>query len=209
MKYTSVFYNETNENTWLVYDENTKNGIIIDPGCSMEQIEDMISCCGVRVKYILLTHCHYDHIMSLIELKEKTGALIVTGDKGSINIGDPNINLTTYGLGYTIEDIKADVVLKDGETLVLDSLEFKCIYTPGHTNCGVCYYIENELFCGDTLFLRSCGRWDLPTGNQETLFNSIREKLYILPDETVVHSGHGHDTSIGYEKKYNFCVTAL
>ncbi len=208
MKYTSIFYNETNENTYLVFDENTKNGVIIDPGCSMEQIEKMIKENGVTVKYILLTHCHYDHIMSVVPLKEKTGAKIVTGNKGSINIGDPDINLTTYGLGYTIQGIKVDIVLEDGEELKLDGLVFKCIYTPGHTSCGVCYHIENELFCGDTLFLRSCGRWDLPTGNKEILFCSIREKLYTLPDETSVHSGHGHDTSIGYEKKFNFCVKA-
>ena len=208
MKYTSVFHNETDENTYLIFDENTKNGVIVDPGCPIEKIEKMIEENGVKVRYILLTHCHYDHIMSLIPLKERTGASIVTGDKGSINIGDPFINLTEHGLGYKIENIHSDVILKDGESLVLDGLEIKCIYTPGHTNCGVCYLVENELFAGDTLFLRSCGRWDLPTGNQKILFDSIREKLYTLPDEIVVHSGHGHDTQIGYEKKFNFCVKA-
>ena len=208
MKYTSVFHNETDENTYLIFDENTKNGVIVDPGCSIDKIEKMIEENGVNVRYILLTHCHYDHIMSLIPLKERTGASIVTGDKGSINIGDPFINLTEHGLGYKIENIHSDVVLKDGESLILDGLEIKCIYTPGHTNCGVCYLVENELFAGDTLFLRSCGRWDLPTGNQKILFESIREKIYTLPDETTVHSGHGHDTQIGYEKKFNFCVKA-
>ena len=138
------------------------------PG-SMEQIGKMIDENNVNVKYILLTHCHYDHIMSVIPLKEKTGARIVTGDKGSINLGDPDINLTPYGLGYKIEGISSDIVLKDGESLELDGLSIKCIYTPGHTNCGVCYLCGNDLFCGDTLFLRSCGRWDLPTGNQHVL----------------------------------------
>lgn len=206
MKYTSIFYNETNENTYLVYDENTKNGILIDPGCSVEQIEKLINDNGVTIRYIFITHCHYDHIMSIIPVKEMTGAKIVTGDKGSINIGNPDINLTSYRLDYRIEGIKADIILKDGEIFELDSLKFKCIYTPGHTNCGVCYLIDNELFCGDTLFLRSCGRWDLPTGNQEVLFKSIKEKLYCLPDETVIHSGHGNDSQIGYEKRFNFCV---
>lgn len=208
MEYRSIFYNETNENTYLVYDENTKNGVIIDPGCSIEQIEKLINENDVTVRYILLTHCHYDHIMSMLPLKEKTGAKLVTGDKGSRNIGDPCVNLTRSGLGYTIENVKADVILKDGEILKLDGLDIKCIYTPGHTDCGVCYYCGNELFCGDTLFLRSCGRWDLPTGDQHTLEKSIREKLYTLPDDTVVHSGHGADTAIGYEKKYNFFVKA-
>lgn len=208
MKYTSIFYNQTNENTYLVFDENTSNGVIIDPGCSMEQIEKMINDNKVNVKYILLTHCHYDHIMSIIPLKEKTGAKIVTGDKGSINLGDPDINLTPYGLGWKIEGINSDIILRDGESLELDGLSIRCIYTPGHTNCGVCYLCGKDLFCGDTLFLRSCGRWDLPTGNQLVLERSIREKLYILPDDTVVHCGHGADTTIGYEKKFNFCVKA-
>lgn len=206
MKYTSVFDLQTSENTYLVYDENTLNGVIIDPGCDMDKISKLIEENNVNVKYIFITHCHYDHIKSIVELKEKTGALIVSGDKGSENLGNPDINLTKYGLGYEIKNIKSDIVLKDGEIFDLDNLKFKCIYTPGHTSCGVCYLIENELFCGDTLFLRNCGRWDLPTGDFSTLENSIKNKLYILPDETVIHSGHGHDSNIGYEKKYNFCV---
>lgn len=206
MKYTSVFNVDTNENTYLVYDENTMNGVIIDPGCPIDKIKSMILENNVTVKYIFITHCHYDHIMSIRELKEFTNAQIVSGDNGSKNLGNPDINLSMYGLGYEICGISSDLVLNDGDCLVLDSLSFKCIYTPGHTDCGVCYLIENELFCGDTLFLRNCGRWDLPTGDFKTLENSIKTKLYTLPDETIVHSGHGHDSNIGYEKKFNFCV---
>lgn len=206
MKYTSVFDLETSENTYLVYDENTLNGVIIDPGCDFDKIKKMIDDNNVKVKYIFITHCHYDHIKSIVELKDKTGALIVSGDKGSENLGNPDINLTKYGLGYEIKNIKSDIVLNDGEIFKLDSMEFKCIYTPGHTNCGVCYLIDNELFCGDTLFLRNCGRCDLPTGDFKTLESSIRNKLYVLSDETVIHSGHGNDSTIGYEKKFNFYV---
>lgn len=206
MKYTSVFDLETSENTYLVYDENTLNGVIIDPGCEFDKIKKLIDDNNVKVKYIFITHCHYDHIKSIVELKEKTGALIVSGDKGSENLGNPDINLTKYGLGYEIKNIKSDVILNDGEIFDLDSLEFKCIYTPGHTSCGVCYLIDNELFCGDTLFLRNCGRCDLPTGDFKILESSIKNKLYILPDETVIHSGHGNDSTIGYEKKFNFYV---
>lgn len=206
MKYTSVFDLQTSENTYLIYDEDTLNGVIIDPGCEIDKISKMIEYNNVSVKYIFVTHCHYDHIKSIIELKEKTGALIVSGDKGALNLGNPAINLTKHGLGYEIKDIKPDVILNDGEILDLDSLKFKCIYTPGHTSCGVCYLIENELFCGDTLFLRNCGRCDLPTGDFKTLENSIKNKLYILPDEIIIHSGHGNDSTIGYEKKFNFYV---
>ena len=80
------------------------------------------------------------------------------------------------------------------------------MYTPGHTNCGVCYLMGNHIFVGDTLFLRNCGRWDLPTGDEMTLRKSIKEKLYTLPDDITVHCGHGSDTAIGYEKKFNFYV---
>ena len=208
MRYISDFCNETNENTYLIYDENTKNGVVIDPGCTMEQINKLISDNSVNVKYILLTHCHYDHIMSLLPLKESTGAAVVTGDAGDPNLGDPAVNLTRSGLGYPIEGIHPDRVLGDGEELLLDGLKIKCLYTPGHTNCGVCYLCGGHLFCGDTLFLRSCGRWDLPTGDMHTLKDSIRNVLYALPDDTVVHSGHGADTTIGYEKKFNFFVKA-
>lgn len=206
MQYTSIFSNDINENTYLVYDEITKNGVIIDPGCKIEKILELISEHKVNIKYILITHCHYDHIASLKELYEITHAKIVTGDNGNDNIGDIEKNLSPYGLGYEIKDISADIILKDGETLTLDGLTFKCIYTPGHTNCCVCYLIDNELFAGDTLFLRSVGRWDLPTGDFNTLEKSIKEKLYILSDNVNVHSGHGADTTIGYEKKYNFSI---
>lgn len=206
MIYTSIFHNETSENTYLLYDENTKNGVIIDPGCKIEKILEMISENGVDIKYILLTHCHYDHIASLIELREITQAKVVTGDNGSSNIGDIEKNLSPYGLGYEIKDISSDIILSDGEKLTLDGLNIKCIYTPGHTNCGVCYLCENELFSGDTLFLRTVGRWDLPTGDYEILKKSIKEKIYTLPDEINVHPGHGDRTTIGYEKKFNFSV---
>lgn len=206
MKFDSIFYTDTTENCYLVYDEKTRNGAVIDPGCSVESIMEMVKKNCVNVKYIMLTHCHYDHIMSLIPLKEKTGAKIITGDMGSRNIGNPDINLTYHGLGYEIEGINSDIILKDGEIFEMDGVKIKCIYTPGHTNCGVCYLSENELFCGDTLFLRSCGRWDLPTGDFKTLEKSIKEKLYVLPDETRIHSGHGADSTIGYEKKFNFCI---
>ena len=82
----------------------------------------------------------------------------------------------------------------------------KCIYTPGHTNCSVCYLFGKEMFCGDTLFLRNCGRWDLPTGNEEDLRKSVKEKIYTLDENIILHPGHGEDTSIGYEKKFNFYI---
>ena len=203
MIYKSISYSD---NTYLVYDESTRNGVIIDPGCTMDKIEKLIDDNNVHVKYIFLTHCHYDHIENVNPLKEKTGALVVSGDKCSENAGDVSKNLSLYGVGYKITGVKSDIILKDGDELKLDSLTFKCIYTPGHTDCGVCYLCENELFSGDTLFLRNVGRWDLPTGDLTALEKSIKGKLYTLPESTGVHPGHGNSTTIGYEKKFNLVV---
>ncbi len=195
------------ENTYIVYDENTKNGVIIDPGYKCDGILKSAADDGINIKYIFITHCHYDHIAYLEELREKTKSLLLSSEKGSINIGDPDINLSFSGLGYVLSAKKSDIILKDNEEFNIDGLNIKCIYTPGHTNDGVCYLFNNKkLFSGDTLFLRSIGRHDLPTGNSDELINSIKNKLYILDDEIEVFPGHGESTSIGYEKKFNMFV---
>lgn len=205
MKIEIIENYHTNENTYLVHDG--AEALVIDPGSSAEKIMSAAKNAGVDITHILLTHCHYDHIEGLAALRGRTGAAVVTGKYGSINITDPIINLTaSVGSGTSHE--KADIILGDGEEKLLGAFKIKCIYTPGHTNCSVCYLCGNALFAGDTLFLRNVGRWDLPTGNEEALRASIREKLYSLPDDTDVYPGHGDKTSIGYEKKFNFYVKA-
>lgn len=195
------------ENTYIVYDENTKNGLVIDPGYNCDGILKAASDDEVNIKYILITHCHYDHISDLEELRERTKAPLVSSKWGSVNIGNPDINHSVLGLGYALSAKKSEIILNDNEELTLDSIKIKCIYTPGHTNCGVSYLInDKKLFVGDTLFLRSIGRSDLPTGDSETLVSSIKNKLYTLDDEIDVFTGHGPVTTIGYEKKFNMFV---
>ena len=194
----------TDENTYIIYENN--DAVVIDPGNSADKIIKTADELGKEIKYILLTHCHYDHIEFLEELREKTGAMVVSSDKCSVNIGDPNINLTLHGLGHEIFAKKSDIIMSDGDVKNFCGIDFKCIYTPGHTNCGVCYLAEDNLFAGDTLFLRSVGRTDLPTGDADMLVSSIKNKLYTLDDDIKVYSGHGKPTTIGYEKKYNFFV---
>lgn len=194
----------TDENTYIVYKND--GAIVIDPGNSADEIIKKANELGVKIKYIFITHCHYDHIEYLEELRSKTGAELVSSKFGSINIGDPSINLSVSGLGYEISAKKSDIIMNDNEEKAFCGMNFKCIYTPGHTNCGACYLSENNLFTGDTLFLRSIGRSDLPTGNSDTLFNSIKEKLYTLDENIKCFCGHGKPTEIGYEKKFNFYV---
>lgn len=194
----------------LYSDENTyfiiKNGeaIIIDPGCPFDKIKDFSE--NIKIKYIFLTHCHYDHISTVNDIINLTGAKVCCSKECSEHIKNINISLTKMGLGipYVIEN--TDIIFDDGEKFIFNGETIKIIKTPGHTSCSVCYMINNNLFSGDTLFFQNVGRWDLPTGNGANLTSSVKEKLYILPDETIVYPGHGRKTSIGYEKKYNMYI---
>ena len=116
---------------------------------------------------------------------------------------NPRLNLTAViGMGY---GIKPDKTFSDGEVVSIGGFEFKVIHTPGHTQGGACYYFEQDkkLFSGDTLFAETVGRTDFPTGSGRTLINSIKDKLFVLSDDTVVYPGHNDYTTIGHEKKYN------
>ena len=186
---------ENAENTYIIT-ENERS-VVIDPGLDFDEILKNAE----KIEYILLTHCHFDHIETLVSLKEKTGAKIVFSDVNNLNNEDINLSKMVYGKNIGTEP---DILVSDGENL--EFLNIKCIKTPGHTSCGMCYLLENNLFSGDTLFSKSVGRWDLPTGDFKTLKNSILKKLYTLPDETVVFPGHGESTTIGEEKKFNSVI---
>lgn len=192
------------QNCYLVYDDN-KNGFLIDPGFDTLKILKAIEQIGVNVSHILLTHCHYDHIYSVNELRGHKK--LVCGEKCSENIGRTSRNLSaSFGAPFTVEP--ADIIVSDNEEITIGDIKIKCIASPGHSECSFCYLVDNMLFAGDTLFCRNVGRWDLPSGDEQSLRDSIKQKLYTLPDNTKVFSGHGADTEIGYEKKYNFYVTA-
>ena len=192
------------ENCYLVFDDE-KNGIIIDPGSEAEEIEALINELGVKVSDILLTHCHYDHIWGLKELKKKLNAKVSSSFECNQNIQNPNVNMSFFQ-ERVLKEEPSDNILTDGAILSVGNLKIKAIHTPGHTNGGMCFLIEDHLFSGDTLFLRSIGRCDLPKGDEEALKKSIKEKLYTLDDDIIVHPGHGNDTKIYYEKRYNMYV---
>ena len=206
MKFKRIENYKTSENSYIVYDEASKNGFVIDPGCETEDILKAAAEDEIDIKYVFLTHCHYDHIEYMEDLREKTSALLVCSKNCADNIKNPMINLSQMGLGYKIIAKDAEIVLDDNEDFKLDGINVKCIYTPGHTNCSACFMVENEIFCGDTLFLRNCGRWDLPTGDEMTLVKSVKEKIYTLDENINLHPGHGEKTTIGYEKKFNFFI---
>ena len=197
---------DNNQNCYIVYDDSLE-GIVIDPGSDGEEIFDKIKKLGIRIKYILLTHCHYDHIEGLGILRKLTGAEVVASFECNLGIQSASINLSML-FSDQISEEPADLIINDSDIIKAGNMEIKVITTPGHTKGGVSFLIDNELFSGDTLFLRSVGRTDFPGGSSDTLIKSIKEKLYILDDDTIVHPGHGNDTKIDYEKRYNMFVKA-
>ena len=189
-------------NIYLVADEKSSEAVLIDATQDLPEIQKAVKDLGVKVKYILLTHGHFDHILGLNSLKKSLNAPAVIC-KDDLVISD-NINEFTrlFGLPDSVPP-KYDMYIKDGDEILLGSYKIKVIYTPGHTEGGVCYLVDGKLFSGDTLFRGSVGRTDLFGGNFGKLSDSIKNKLFKLDDKIEVFPGHGDMTTIGFEKKYN------
>ena len=200
MKY-KIYNLETSlgTNTYLVWDEISKEASIIDPSNEGRDVLDFIKDNNLKIKYIINTHAHYDHIGGNDFFKEKLNVPICTSKEASEAISDPKQNLSAY-TGDEVSSSKADKILFDNDILKLGNKELNIITTPGHSACGISIYCDNLLFSGDTLFAESVGRTDLPGGNMNTLIKSIKEKLFILPDDTIVLPGHGGSTTIEDEK---------
>ena len=190
-------------NCYFLYREDAKECILIDPADQGQQIYNALSKNGFTIQAILVTHGHFDHIWGANEVRSLAGVKMYAYEQEKELLNSEKLNVSKgAGRPYTVE---ADIYLKDGETLTVADMTCKCIATPGHTAGSCCYYFEDAgiLVSGDTLFQESVGRTDLPTGNMRTLMNSVKQKLFVLPEETKVYPGHGESTTIGYEKKYN------
>ncbi len=192
-------------NCYLIADDDTKNAVLFDAPAACDKILDYCEKNDISIKYICLTHAHFDHILALNELKERTGAQLFLHEKEEKYLKDPKLNLVG-AVDFEVIIPKADRLLKDGDVVELDSLSFKVIHTPGHTEGGACYLIEDILISGDTLFSGSIGRYDFPLGSLEDELRSIKEKLLVLDDETKVYPGHGFSTTIGKQRKENPCL---
>lgn len=179
------------ENCYIIQDEKTKETMIIDPGNVSEHLTETLDAMQVKMKYILLTHCHGDHICGVQKIKEKYGGKILIHRIDAIGLKDININLSTH-IGLEPVILQEDARIDDGDLLHVGDLEFKVIYTPGHTAGSISLYCEKEkmLFSGDTLFRGSWGRTDLPTSSFDDIITSITNKLINLPDDTIVYPGH-------------------
>ncbi|HEY1045636.1 MAG TPA: MBL fold metallo-hydrolase [Bacteroidia bacterium] len=200
-------FNPFSENTYVVYNE-TGDCIIFDPGLynAHDEIElsQFIEHKELKPAYLINTHCHIDHIMGNEYISKKYG-LELYAHKLEVDI--LKMGRTTalmYGLHY---NPSPEIVhyIDENDVIQLGKESLKILFTPGHSPGSICFYSESSEFVisGDVLFRQSIGRSDLPGGKHETLVNSIKTQMYNLPDETIVYSGHGPETQIGYEKIYN------
>jgi len=190
------------KNGYLIYFEDENSAAIIDPGDEALLLLNFIQEKKLTIEYIVLTHAHIDHIIGVRVIKNATGALIMLHPEDEF-LYNGLVNQAEW-FGYPAESAPpVDKYLYDNQILNIGKHHIKIIHTPGHTPGGVSFLIENNLFCGDTLFEGSIGRTDLEGGDYDKLIQSIKQKLFILPDDTIVYPGHGPPTTIGREKMFN------
>lgn len=187
-------------NNYLIIDEKSKDAALIDCSCFDDEILTEIEEQGANLKYILLTHGHFDHITGLNDTDEDVKVLMHQADMEWIK--ELNTYLPMIGMP-SMPTPRIDEFLEDNQIIMLGDLEIKVIHTPGHTQGGACFYVDGNLFSGDTIFKESVGRCDLPGGDYNQIIDSIEEKVFALPDETVIYPGHGRTTTVGWEKVHN------
>ncbi len=200
-------FSPISENTYVLYNNDGK-AIIIDPGCyfpnEQETLKDFLTDNSLAPVYLLNTHCHLDHVFGNKWVHENYGLEPHLHPNEEAMLALAPVSGERWGLPF--QNYMGPLhFLNDGDTVLLGETEIQVILAPGHSPGSICFYIpsQGDLIGGDVLFRGSIGRTDLPGGDSETLLNSIREKLWVLPDETVVYSGHGIKTTIGYEKRNN------
>jgi len=191
-------------NCYIVGSTSTKQGMIIDPGADADTIIKTIQQTGLSISIIVITHAHMDHVGALREVQQKTNArfAIHEAEKGFV-FSTPMRMLTSLGVSPVKSPPKPDRLLRDGDLIEFGDLHFEVLYTPGHSSGGICLLGHGVVFSGDTLFKFGIGRTDFPGMSRARLIKSIREKLMVLPDETIVYPGHGPPTTIGDERRVN------
>ena len=179
-----------------------KAAIVVDPGKYTLELADFLKSNADKTRLILITHAHYDHIGGVLELREKTGVKIAIGKNEEFALSDKAFNLSGR-FTPAIPAFNADYTIEDEEEFTVGDITIKAFETPGHTVGGMCYLMNDNLFSGDMLFYETVGRVDLPGGDINEMKQSLDRMMWIFDDEIKVYSGHGEETTIGHERKYN------
>lgn len=208
MIFETVVVGPLGVNCFILGCEQTREGVIVDPGAESERILERVGELGLTIRMVVNTHGHFDHVGGNRRVLEATGAKLLVHRDDVHFLSRAADVAAMYGL-ETENSPFPDTVLEDGMTLGAGTLTLRVLHTPGHTPGGCCLLLEGEgkVITGDTLFEESVGRTDFPGSSHEALITSIREKLLTLPDETEVYPGHGPATSIGRERRYNSYLT--
>jgi hydroxyacylglutathione hydrolase len=191
-------------NCSVIGDEGSHEAIVIDPGDEIEEIVAVLDKHGLRVKQIVVTHAHIDHVGGAVRLKALTGAPILLNENDNVLLRMLDVQASWLGM-QDPGRVTVDSSITDGDSLHFGRIEASVIHTPGHTQGSICLFLstENTLIAGDTLFQGSIGRTDLPGGSYEKLLKSIHQKLLVLPEPTIVIPGHGPTTTIQEERERN------
>ncbi|MCF7858105.1 MAG: MBL fold metallo-hydrolase [Candidatus Cloacimonetes bacterium] len=187
-------------NTYLIWDEKTKEAAVIDPSAPSEEFIQEIR--NLKPKYLILTHAHGDHIGGIEYVKDNFDINICIHKEDADALADPVKNLSYY-FDWSITAPKPDILLQDNDDLFLGSEKLKIIHTPGHSKGGICILTSNFIVTGDTLFNKGIGRTDLSGGDHRTLINSIEKKIFSYDDKLEILPGHGPVSTIGKEKQNN------
>ena len=189
-------------NCFILGCERTKEAVVIDPGDDANDILMALAKEGLRVKYLINTHGHVDHVGANKQMKDATGAILAIHPLDEPMLEELSRSASMFGLAAE-NSPPADLLLNHGDQITFGDITLEIIHTPGHSKGGICLYTKGHLFSGDTLFSRSIGRTDLPGGDYETLISSIKTRLLVLDDETIVYTGHGPETTLATEKRMN------
>ena len=194
------------ENCYIAKDETTGQCVLVDPGFSSPALDKAVGEADVR--YILLTHSHFDHAGAAEHYRAVTGAQLVCAHAEAALLRDPALNLSAWFDSSAPLALEADRLVGEGDTIILGETTLKVMETPGHTAGGCCYYTPGCLFAGDTLMAGSMGRTDFPTGNNRQMMQSLL-RLKALPEDTWLYSGHGGESTIGEERRTNLYLRSL
>ena len=200
-------FNPFQENTYIIAAPSGEC-IIIDPGCfdrsERQELKDFVVTRQLKPVRLLNTHCHIDHVLGNAFVSKEYG-LGLEIHKGEIPVLESGLMVSNmYGVPYEVSPAPTSF-LEEGDEVVLDGHTLQVLFTPGHSPASICFYNQADgwVIGGDVLFFESIGRTDLPGGDHASLLKSIREKLFVLPNETIVYPGHGQETKVGYEKMFN------